>query len=143
MTKIEEILSEYRKNLDGLILKYLDKLIVQDDNSCILAFEDVNKRCSFIAKLNELGAPYQEHPYSKVEVFYTDDRYKEKPHQFKLVRLQELPAFLIGPDGKCDCTSTDNCIDNHKRHKNRCTLKELEKLSSEAVSRRARQSGDW
>jgi hypothetical protein len=143
MTKIEEILSEYRDSLNKLLIKHLDKVIIEDDNSCILAFEDANKRCTFTAQLNELGAPYQYLNHNKIEVFFKDDRYPEKPHQFKLVKLQELPAFLIGPDGKCDCTSTDNCIDNHKRHKNRCTLKELEKLSSEAVSRRARQSGDW
>jgi hypothetical protein len=142
MTKIEEILAEYHENLHNLIQEHFNKIVIRDDNSCIIAFQDADRRCSFTAKLNELGAPYQYLNHNKIEVFFTDDRYKEKPHQFKLVKLQGLPAFLIGPDGKCDCTSTDKCINSHKMHKNRCTLKELEQLSSEAVSRRAWQSGE-
>ena len=143
MTKIEQILYEYRDSLNKFLIQHMGEIITEDDKSCILEFPNAGDRCSFTAKLNELGAPYQYLNHNKIEVFFTDDRYKEKPHQFKLVKLQELPAVLIGPDGKCDCTSEDRCIDNHKMHKNRCTLKELEQLSSEACSRRARQSGDW
>lgn len=143
MTKIEEILAEYREQLDQLLTKYKNSIVRRDDNSCWLIFGFTGNLCEFTRQLNELGAPYQYQPSNTIEVFFNDDRYKEKPHPFKLVHFQELRSILIGPDGKCDCTSEDKCINRHKTHKNRCTLKELDQLDSEASSRRAYQSGDY
>lgn len=133
MTKLQQLLDEY-KNI----------IFCSDESSCMLGFSNSNDRCDFTRKLNWIGdQQYQYHPNNTIEVFFKDDRYPEKPHEFKLTKLHELPAVLIGPDGKCDCSVNDRCINPHKTHKNRCTLKELEQLSREAIARRAWQSGDW
>lgn len=59
-----------------------------------------------------------------------------------MVHLSELPAIIIGSDNKCICTKDQRCLDVDKRDGMRCTLDQLKQLSAEAVSRRARQSGD-
>lgn len=142
MTKIEEMLAEYYAELNQLLDKYSHVIVNRDSKSCKLKFGNSISLCEFTRKLNELGAPYQQYVAYSIEVFFTDDRYKEKPHEFKLVHFQELRSILIGPDGKCDCCTNDHCLNSHKMHKNRCTLEELKKLDSEASSRRAYQSGD-
>ncbi len=61
----------------------------------------------------------------------------------QLVKLSELPAFIIGHDGKCICTKDDRCMNVDRRDGCRCTLEELKRLSSEASRRRAWQSGGY
>lgn len=62
----------------------------------------------------------------------------------RLETFTELPTMIIGLDGRCICTKSSRCIDVDKRDDDRCTLRHLRQLDSEAMSRRARQSGeDW
>ncbi len=75
------------------------------------------------------------------------EKYKECPFKatgFKLIELPELPPIIIGADDMCICVEGDTCMDVDKRDGLRCSLNHLKKLSREAVSRRAWQSGaDW
>lgn len=59
----------------------------------------------------------------------------------RLEHLSELGAIVIGPDGCCICTRDDRCLNVDKCGPDRCTLEELQKLSLEAIRRRAYQSG--
>ncbi len=73
------------------------------------------------------------------------DRYLECPLAtagFRLQTFSELPPLIIGADGKCICTHASHCMDVDKRDGNRCTLAQLRDLDSQAVRRRAWQSGD-
>lgn len=73
------------------------------------------------------------------------DKYEKCPLKeagMSLETFRELPAMIIGADGKCICTVGDRCIDVDKRDDMRCTLQQLRALNSQASSRRARQSGD-
>lgn len=75
------------------------------------------------------------------------DKYDECPFAktgFKLLDLPELPTVVIGPDGKCVCTKEKRCLNVDRHDGNRCSVDDLRKLSNEASSRRAYQSGnDW
>jgi hypothetical protein len=79
------------------------------------------------------------------EVVYEEGglRYKEPVHPYRLETFSELPPVIIGPDNRCTCTaSSDECPRRRVGRVQRCTLAELQQLDSEAVSRRAWQSGD-
>ena len=58
-----------------------------------------------------------------------------------LVTFAELPALVIGPDGKCICAKNQPCMDVDKRDGQRCTLEQLRQLDAAARRRRACQSG--
>ncbi len=83
----------------------------------------------------------------ELQVIMDGDRYDECPFKatgFRLVKLSGLGSIILGPDEKCVCTTGSKCLDIDKRDGMRCSLKQLEKLSDEAVMRRAWQSGgDW
>lgn len=60
---------------------------------------------------------------------------------FTLVELSDLPPVMIGPDGRCICTTEKRCLNVDKRDGLRCTLAQLQQLNREAINRRAWQSG--
>jgi hypothetical protein len=73
------------------------------------------------------------------------DRYEQCPLKaagLRLVTFSELPTVVIGPDDKCICTEADRCLDVDRKTRDRCTLKELKTLNSQAIFRRAWQSGE-
>lgn len=69
-------------------------------------------------------------------------RFPEPSHPYRLERFDELGAFIFGPDGRCTCTVADYCPNRRKGCEERCTFGGLSRLNSEAVSRRAWQSGE-
>lgn len=79
------------------------------------------------------------------EAIIAGDRFDECPLMaagFRLEGFVELPTIVIGPDDKCICTKTGRCLNVDRRDGCRCTLTELRLLDSQAISRRARQSGE-
>lgn len=71
----------------------------------------------------------------------SNERFGEPTHPYRLETLSELGSFIIGPDGRCTCTVTDNCPLRKTGTQDRCTIRELKSCNSEAQSRRAWQSG--
>lgn len=73
------------------------------------------------------------------------DKYEVCPFKaagFRLLCLDELPAIVIGTDGKCVCTEASRCLDVDKRDGLRCTEEQLRQLNRVAMGRRAYQGGD-
>lgn len=61
---------------------------------------------------------------------------------FRLIHFSELPTVVVGPDDKCICTKDRRCLNVDRRDGNRCTLRELQQLNTDAMNRRARQAGE-
>lgn len=79
-----------------------------------------------------------------VSAVMNGDFYDECPLKragFTRVHLSELGTIILGPDGKCICTTAARCTNCDKVDGVRCTEKQLEQLNYEAAQRRARQSG--
>lgn len=87
------------------------------------------------------GPEAAEHEYARV---MAGNRYEECPLKaagFRLVSLSDLPTVVIGADGKCICTKDQRCLNVDRHDGERCTLEDLQRLNSEAIRRRAWQSG--
>jgi hypothetical protein len=72
------------------------------------------------------------------------DKYERCPLAsagFSLHTFTELPALVIGPDGRCICTADRPCLDPDRRDGKRCTLEQLRQLDLHAAARRGWQYG--